>query len=1216
MWPASGAARLMDTAPFPFGGAGGTLARMVAAFDWAATPLGAPEGWPLPLRTLLGVVMGSNQPMFVAWGPERTLIYNEPYASILDGKHPAALGRSFLEVWHEIRDDLLPIVERAFRGEPVQMDDITLMIERKGYREEAHFAFSYTPVRDEGGEVAGFFCACQEITGQVLAERRLAAERDRFRLMFTQAPGLLALVTGPDHVFEMVNPGYSELIGHREVIGRPLIEGLPEVAAQGFVELLDRVFRSGEPFVGTAVPIPIRREDDGPVEERFFDFVYQPIKDENGRVTGILAEGQDVTQRVEAALRAREEAERVQLALDAGAILGAWAWDMAADRFTADERFARAFGLDPEDCRRGLALGQVVETVHPEDKPGLMVDIERTVAQGGLSVQQYRVRREDGLYYWVEVAGRVDLGPDGKAVRFQGVLTDAEPRRAAEAERDRATRLLKAFVEAVPGVVYAKDREGRMLVGNRGTSELIGKPPEDYLGLTDAEFLDDEAQGLAVMANDRRIMDAGEVEQVEEEVRLADGTPAVWLSTKAPMRDPDGRVVGLIGSSVDITARKETESALAESEARFRNMADHAPVMMWVTQPDGACTYLNRQWYEFTGQTPKEAEGFGWLSVTHPDDMAESERVFLAANARHEPFRIEYRLRRSDGMYRWAIDAAAPRFGPDGAFLGYIGSVIDIHERRDVEERLRTLTNTMPAMVWFGGPDGRVQHLNDRWYEYTGQTPEEALPEGWAGAIHPEDVDHVQAAWRDALERAAPYEVEMRYRRTDGAFRWHVARAEPVRDLLGLVTGWVGTSVDIDDRIRMDSALREINETLEMRIAAAIAERERAEEALRQSQKMEAVGQLTGGIAHDFNNLLAAVMGSLDLLGRRIGEGDARSRRYVDAAMEGARRAATLTQRLLAFSRQQPLRPEPTDVNRLVQGMSDLLGRSLGAAIRLETVLAGGLWRAHADPNQLENVILNLALNSRDAMPEGGRLTIETVNAHLDSHHSSDHLGVPAGQYVQVAVTDTGHGMTPEVMARAFDPFYTTKPVGQGTGLGLSQVYGFVRQSGGHVKIYSEPGQGTTVKVYLPRLQGPHPEEGADAPAHDLPLGEAQEVVLVVEDEAVVRQFTVDALGELGYRVLEAEGGEAALRILDAHPEVTLLFTDVVMPEMDGRRLADEALRRRPDLKVLFTTGYTRNAVVHNGVLDPGVHLIGKPFTVEALASKLREVLDGMMPRG
>jgi CheY-like chemotaxis protein len=332
--------------------------------------------------------------------------------------------------------------------------------------------------------------------------------------------------------------------------------------------------------------------------------------------------------------------------------------------------------------------------------------------------------------------------------------------------------------------------------------------------------------------------------------------------------------------------------------------------------------------------------------------------------------------------------------------------------------------------------------------------------------------------------------------------------------------------------------------------------------------------------------------------------------------MEGARRAATLTQRLLAFSRQQPLRPEPIDANRLVQGMSDLLGRSLGAWVQIETVLAGGLWKAHADPNQLENVILNLALNARDAMPDGGRLTIETVNAHLDSHYSAEHLGVPSGQYVQVAVTDTGQGMGAEVMSRAFDPFYTTKPVGQGTGLGLSQVYGFVRQSGGHVKIYSEPGRGTTVKIYLPRLQGTHPEPAVAEVSRELPLGEAEEVVLVVEDEAVVRQFTVDALADLGYRVLEAEGAEAALRLLDAHPEVTLLFTDVVMPGMDGRRLANEALQRRPDLRVLFTTGYTRNAVVHNGVLDPGVHLLGKPFTVEALAAKLREVLDGAGPPG
>jgi CheY-like chemotaxis protein len=375
---------------------------------------------------------------------------------------------------------------------------------------------------------------------------------------------------------------------------------------------------------------------------------------------------------------------------------------------------------------------------------------------------------------------------------------------------------------------------------------------------------------------------------------------------------------------------------------------------------------------------------------------------------------------------------------------------------------------------------------------------------------------------------------------------------------------------------------------------------------------MDAVGQLTGGIAHDFNNMLAVVIGSLDLLGRRLEGADARVRRYLDAAGDSARRAAQLTQRLLAFSRQQPLQPKPIELNRLVAGMSELLAHSIGTDIRLETVLAGGLWRAMADPNQLENIILNLAVNARDAMPGGGRLTIETQNAHLDDHYAHATLGVPAGQYVMIAVTDTGSGMSPEVMEKAFDPFFTTKAVGKGTGLGLSQVYGFIKQSGGHVKIYSEPGVGSTVKIYLPRLTGAHAADEAlplQTPAA-LPHGDDREVVLVVEAEPSVRQFSVDAMVELGYRALEADGGTAALRLLEAHPEIVLMFTDVVMPEINGAKLAEQALRLRPDLKVLFTTGYTRNAVVHNGVLDPGVDLIGKPFTLEALAAKLRAVLD------
>ncbi|MDM0044264.1 PAS domain-containing protein [Variovorax dokdonensis] len=415
---------------------------------------------------------------------------------------------------------------------------------------------------------------------------------------------------------------------------------------------------------------------------------------------------------------------------------------------------------------------------------------------------------------------------------------------------------------------------------------------------------------------------------------------------------------------------------------------------------------------------------------------------------------------------------------------------------------------------------------------------------------------------------------------------------------------------DVTKRHRAEIALRELTETLERRVAEEVAERTRTQEALRQAQKMEAVGQLTGGIAHDFNNMLAVVVGSLDLLARRFVDGDPGARRYVDSAREGAKRAAQLTQRLLAFSRQQPLKPEPLDANKVVAGMSDLLRRSLGGDVRLETVLAGGLWRTHADPNQLESVILNLAVNGRDAMPEGGRLTIETANAHLDQRYTADAPGLAAGQYVLIAVSDTGTGMTADVLAKAFDPFFTTKEVGRGTGLGLSQVYGFVKQSGGHVKIYSEPGDGTTVKVYLPRLTGPSQDEDPALAEVQSPRGDGRELVLVVEDEPAVRQFSVAALGELGYRVLEADGAAAALKLLDAHPDIALLFTDVVMPEVNGRRLAEEALRRRPGLRVLFTTGYTRNAVVHNGVLDPGVQLLGKPFTVDELATRVREVLD------
>ena len=342
----------------------------------------------------------------------------------------------------------------------------------------------------------------------------------------------------------------------------------------------------------------------------------------------------------------------------------------------------------------------------------------------------------------------------------------------------------------------------------------------------------------------------------------------------------------------------------------------------------------------------------------------------------------------------------------------------------------------------------------------------------------------------------------------------------------------------------------------------------------------------------------------------RLAKGETGIDKFLNNALEGGRRAATLTQRLLAFARRAPLAPQPVDANKLVAGMSDLLHRSLGEMVQIETVLAGGLWRTHADPNQLESAIVNLAVNARDAMPEGGRLTIETGNAYLDEEYIGQHAGVPAGQYVLVAVTDTGTGMSPEVQEKAFDPFFTTKASGIGTGLGLSQVYGFVKQSGGHVKIYSEAAQGTTIKIYLPRYFGTDLAAGDTAERAALPVGDGA-TVLVVEDEAGVRRYSADALRELGYRVLEAENPGTALELIDTDADIKLLFTDVVMPDMNGRRLSEAAIARRPDLKVLFTTGYTRNAIVHNGMLDPDVNLLSKPFTLDQLARKIADVLKG-----
>ena len=407
--------------------------------------------------------------------------------------------------------------------------------------------------------------------------------------------------------------------------------------------------------------------------------------------------------------------------------------------------------------------------------------------------------------------------------------------------------------------------------------------------------------------------------------------------------------------------------------------------------------------------------------------------------------------------------------------------------------------------------------------------------------------------------------------------------------------------------------------TAHQQLRQETARREITEQALRQAQKMEAVGRLTGGIAHDFNNLLTAILGNIDLALRRLKgetEADERIVRSLNAARRASERAASLVGRLLAFSRQHPLEVKAVDINRLVQGMSELLRQTLGETVKVETVLAGGMWKTAVDPNQLENAILNLAVNSRDAMPNGGRLTIETANASLDDAYVAAAGGDFApGQYVLVAVSDTGTGMSKDLIERAIEPFFTTKPTGAGSGLGLSMVYGFVKQSGGHFRIYSEPGEGTSVKLYFPRLMDGSavPDWHADpVRSEDAPHSSQHETILLVEDDEQVNRFAGEALRDRGYRVLAAPDGETALRLLGGEPAVALLFTDVVLPGgMNGRQLAEEVQRRRPAVKVLFATGYTRNAIIHEGRLDPDVELLAKPFTADALARKVRQILEG-----
>jgi signal transduction histidine kinase/CheY-like chemotaxis protein len=743
--------------------------------------------------------------------------------------------------------------------------------------------------------------------------------------------------------------------------------------------------------------------------------------------------------------------------------------------------------------------------------------------------------------------------------RVQSNLATARQRKAtADEVRASELRLRRLFEEAPSFIAILHGPECRYEFVNQAYVRLFGE--RDYLGRPfDEVFGDVFATGRTMVKNVYRTGERFGGEAVPFRVP---GQPELILDFACePIRDADGTVTGLFIEGDDVTDRNRAEAALREESrlldtlnrtgAAIAAELDLERVVQMVT--DAGVELTNAEFGAFFYNVINQAGESYLLYTVSGVDRSHFEQFPMPRNT--EVFAPTFN---GEGVVRSADITADPRYGKNAPRNGMPAGHLPVRSYLAVPVISRS--GEVIGGLFFGHSE------TDRFGER-----DERLLVGIAA----------QAAI--AIDNARLFEAGQR---------------------------------EIAERTKAEDGLRELNETLERRIAEAVAEREAAAEALRQAQKMEAVGQLTGGVAHDFNNLLTIITGNMDMVRRSLDRGDTgHARRAVDNAQRGAERAASLTQRLLAFSRRQPLAPRPIDLDRLVLGMSDLLNRALGETIRLEIVTTPGLWRVEADPNQLENCLLNLAVNARDAMAEGGKLTIETANAHIDESYSAAHAEVAPGNYVVIAVSDTGVGMSKDVLERVFEPFFTTKEVGRGTGLGLSMVYGFIKQSGGHVKLYSEEGAGTIIKIYLPRLlrdAGGEEEEAASEESS----GGRDEVILVAEDDEDVRAYTVEILRELGYRVIEAHDGQAALRLIaDGDRQIDLLFTDVVMPEMSGRQLAERAREIRPDLKILYTSGYTRNVIVHNGRLDTGVEMIAKPFTYQALSSRIRDLLDARASR-
>lgn len=929
-----------------------------------------------------------------------------------------------------------------------------------------------------------------------------------------------------------------------------------------------------------------------------------PRRDANGVIQRWYGATEDIddSRRARDALAASEERLYVGLAV---AGVGILEFDYIADTVRLDARSGDIFGLPVGEM---LPRGALHARFHPDDKAGLMAKLERLLGPEGEGFleAEYRIVLPDGLVRWVQGRHKVDYvtGQDGVRRGGRSILAilDVTARKRDEERIAAGFGEIEAIYDTAPVGLCVIDRDMRFLRINERMAEINGLTPAEHLGRRVSEILPGLAEPAEAALS--RILATGEALrgiEIVGETRAQPGVTRTWVEEWRPLRDSAGEIYAINVVAEEVTEKRQAEAAIFAAAAQFRAVAAAAPGLMWVSGADGGNSFVNDGYCAYTGLSREALMGAGWQATLHPEDLAANVDKWAQAARDRTPFEAEYRFRRHDGTWRWHLGRSIPQLDHSGEIVQWVGIATDIDDIRRAREGLERnqaelerlvgeataerneIWRLTPDLLGVAARDGRWISVNPAWTRVLGHEAADILAMEPDTLIHPDDLMEARAV-RDALNDGVNVAgTELRLRAKDGSWR-HISWTAVAPDGVIYAVG------------------RDVTE------AKAAAERLReAQEALGQTQKMETIGQLTGGVAHDFNNLLAAILSNLDLARKRIGH-DRKALRLIEGAIQGAERGAALTQRLLAFARRQELKAQSVDVAALLGGMRELLSRSLGPSIRLEVRPAKGLPAAHVDPNQLELALLNLAVNARDAMPGGGALAITAAPQRLAAGNPER---LPAGDYVRIEVRDTGVGMDEETLRRAVEPFFTTKELGQGTGLGLSMVQGLVAQSGGAFLLASRLGEGSTATLILPVAAGA--AEQAKPPALRLPESERPLTVLVVDDDPLVAMGHVAMLEDLGHAVIEASSGREALELLEANPEVQVVITDQAMPGMTGAELAERIREMRPGLPIILATGGIGPGQ-SPAELRVQLPRLSKPFRQSDLALALARALPPLAP--